>query len=134
MRRRWRRSRAPTPSSASIRADEAGTRAHVRPRDRHASLKPFLDAAPFATARRRATGIGATWRGNWRSTRRRPWLLAVAMMRHGDKLASYRVLGEALASLLDRPLAAAGRGRRRRRAPQVDAALAPLGARVVYAG
>ena len=32
-----------------------------------------------------------------------PWLLAVGMMRAGDKLASYRLLGRALSGLLDRP-------------------------------
>jgi glycosyltransferase involved in cell wall biosynthesis len=51
------------------------------------SLKPFLDAAAYAPR----AGAGA----------RPPRLIAVAMMRHGDKLASYRILGEALAQLRD---------------------------------
>ena len=46
-----------------------------------------------------------------------PLLLTVAMMRPGDKLASYRLLGEALASLQDRPwrLLVAGDGPARAR-------------------
>ncbi len=66
-------------------------------------LVPFLDPAPFQTT---AAGQGAD-----RATARaalaeahdldstRPWLLAVAMMRPGDKLASYRLLAEALQRL-----------------------------------
>jgi glycosyltransferase involved in cell wall biosynthesis len=96
-------------------------------------LKPFLDAGLYATA--------ASARDRHRRDMARqlaldpqlPWLLAVGMMRHGDKLASYRILGEALTPLLDRPwqLLVVGDGVAR---PQVAAALAPLGARVLYAG
>lgn len=55
------------------------------------------------------------------------------MMRPGDKLASYRALGAALAELLDQPwsLEVVGDGPAR---AEVRAALAPLGDRVVYAG
>lgn len=62
-----------------------------------------------------------------------PWLIAVAMMRPGDKLQSYRVLGEALAQLLDRDwrLIVVGDGAAR---VEVEAALAPLGSRVTWAG
>jgi glycosyltransferase involved in cell wall biosynthesis len=63
-----------------------------------------------------------------------PWLLAVGMMRTGDKLASYRILGLALAQILDLDwqLLVAGDGPAR---PEVEAALAPLGAeRVRYLG
>ncbi|MFQ5775445.1 MAG: glycosyltransferase family 4 protein [Kiloniellaceae bacterium] len=66
--------------------------------DRHRVevLAPFLDPAPFraAAARREAARAGlATAHG---LDPARPWLLAVAMMRPGDKLASYRLLAEAL--------------------------------------
>jgi glycosyltransferase involved in cell wall biosynthesis len=55
------------------------------------------------------------------------------MMRPGDKLASYRVLGSALGQLLDLPwsLEVIGDGPAR---AEVEAALAPLGDRVRYAG
>jgi glycosyltransferase involved in cell wall biosynthesis len=63
-----------------------------------------------------------------------PWLIAIAMMREGDKLASYQLLGRALQGLLDLPwqLLVAGDGPAR---PSVEAALAPLGpGRVFYLG
>jgi glycosyltransferase involved in cell wall biosynthesis len=62
-----------------------------------------------------------------------PWLLAVGMMRHGDKLASYRRLGEVLVRIMDRPwrLLVVGDGRAR---SEVEEALRPLGARVAWLG
>jgi glycosyltransferase involved in cell wall biosynthesis len=95
-------------------------------------LAPFIDAAPYAggggrEAGRQALGITAGT----------PVLLAVAMMRPGDKLESYRVLGRALALVhdLDWRLAVAGDGPAR---PDVEAALAPISSRgadrVVYVG
>jgi len=53
------------------------------------SFKPFLDAAAYG--------------GGVRPRSVSPRLIVVAMMRYGDKLASYRVLGDALALLLDLP-------------------------------
>jgi glycosyltransferase involved in cell wall biosynthesis len=55
------------------------------------------------------------------------------MMRPGDKLASYRILGAALAQLLDLPwsLEVIGDGPARN---EVRAALAALGDRIIYAG
>ncbi len=54
-------------------------------------------------------------------------------MRHGDKLASYRILGSALSRLLDLDwsLEVVGDGAARR---EVEQALAPLGRRVGWAG
>jgi glycosyltransferase involved in cell wall biosynthesis len=97
-------------------------------------LKPFLDGADFAAA--------ATRRDEWRADlahrfsldRETPWLLTVAMMREGDKLASYRVLGEALAKLGGTAwqLLVVGDGPARR---AVEDTLARLGSgRVRYAG
>ncbi|MBV9685841.1 MAG: glycosyltransferase family 4 protein [Alphaproteobacteria bacterium] len=62
-----------------------------------------------------------------------PRLITVAMMRHGDKLASYRILGDALSRLLDLPwsLKVIGDGPAR---PAVEDALYPLGERVTWAG
>ena len=94
-------------------------------------LKPFLDAAPFAAVGR--PGTRAALAGRLGLDADRPWLIAVAMMRRGDKLASFRVLGRALAQIADRPwaLLVAGDGPAR---AEVESALAPLGPRVRYLG
>lgn len=99
-------------------------------------LTPFLDAAPYghAAARRahhRAALVGRI--GADRLAKDEPWLLAVGMMRPGDKLDSYRVLGRALAHLQDRPwrLVVVGDGIAR---GETEDALAPLGRRVIYTG
>ncbi len=86
---------------------------------RWAPVKPFLDAREFAPRRPRPAG--------------RPRLIAVAMMRRGDKLASYRILGDALSRLLDLDwsLEVVGAGAAR---PEVERALAPLAGRVAWAG
>lgn len=62
-----------------------------------------------------------------------PWLLAVGMMRPGAKVASYRLLGRALAGLADKPwqLIVVGDGPAR---SEVVEALAPLAGRVRLAG
>ncbi|MCA8933184.1 MAG: glycosyltransferase family 4 protein [Rhodospirillaceae bacterium] len=72
-------------------------------------LAPFLDTAPFAAA----AAERAAWRLHWWGAEGGPpRLLAVAMMRAGDKEASYALLAEALAQVKDRPwrLAVAGDG------------------------
>lgn len=69
------------------------------------TLKPFLDLRRFAPAAgqkqecraRLASAAGTALDPT------APWLLAVAMMRRGDKLASYRLLAHTLAPLQDRP-------------------------------
>ncbi|TNC16363.1 glycosyltransferase [Methylobacterium terricola] len=81
-----------------------------------ADLPPFLDSADWPlTEAERAPGALR--------------LLAVAMMREGDKLASYRLLAEVLAQLGDRPwtLDVAGDGPA---AADVAARLAPFGTRI----
>jgi glycosyltransferase involved in cell wall biosynthesis len=84
------------------------------------ALSPFLDA-------RRYGGRPV------RQPSSPPRLIAVAMMRHGDKLASYRMLGAALADLLDLAwsLDIVGDGAAR---AEVEGALAPLGSRIRYRG
>lgn len=62
--------------------------ADVVPPGRLAVLAPFIDAAPFLRAQRKPRRTGAPLR-----------LLAIGMMREGAKLASYRVLAEALEQL-----------------------------------
>jgi glycosyltransferase involved in cell wall biosynthesis len=83
------------------------------------SLKPFLDAGAYAAQRSFAAGP--------------PRLIVVAMMRDGDKLASYRVLGDALSRLLDLAwsLEVIGDGAAR---PEVERLLAPFAERVTWSG
>jgi glycosyltransferase involved in cell wall biosynthesis len=95
-------------------------------------LPPFLDVAAFtqnlpsrATARNRlakAHGIDPD----------QPWLLAVGMMRRGDKLASYRLLAEALQHV-DRPwqLIVVGDGEAR---PEVERVMRPIAGGVFLLG
>ncbi|MCZ4093937.1 glycosyltransferase family 4 protein [Sinorhizobium psoraleae] len=56
---------------------------------RYAMLAPFIDVAPFHEPRQTAAGVCR--------------LLAVAMMRPGDKMDSYRMLAKALTLLVDLP-------------------------------
>src|SRR6266851_8920081 len=84
------------------------------------ALSPFLDIRRYGGSRARQPSSP-------------PRLIAVAMMRQGDKLASYRMLGAALADLHDLPwsLDIVGDGPAR---AEVEGALAPLGMRVRYRG
>jgi glycosyltransferase involved in cell wall biosynthesis len=100
-------------------ADRAAVLPLLAHPERFATLAPFLDARPYDIPRTAPS--------------RPPRLITVAMMRPGDKLASYRVLGTALATLLDLTwkLEVIGDGPAR---DDVTAALAPLGDRVRFAG
>jgi glycosyltransferase involved in cell wall biosynthesis len=101
-------------------ADDAGVAAHLRDGCRHLALAPFLDPAPYARAR------GPRALGPVR-------LLAVGMMRDGDKAESYRVLAAALARLgkSDWRLAIAGDGPAR---SEIAAMFAPFVSRVEFLG
>ena len=77
--------------------DRPGLLEVVRDSGRMVPLAPFLDVGPFAKARRRRRAL-ALRHG---LDARRPWLLTVAMMREGAKLASYRVLADALGRLAE---------------------------------
>ncbi|HVB17052.1 MAG TPA: glycosyltransferase family 4 protein [Stellaceae bacterium] len=92
----------------------------LRDPQRWVALAPFLDASPYGMPRTADPSMP-------------PRLIAVAMMRPGDKLASYRLLGAALAQLLDLKwsLDIVGDGPAR---AEVEDALMPLGSRVVYRG
>lgn len=115
-------------------ADMAGVMKVARVTAASVLLKPFLDGADFAAAAARRNQCRADLAKRFRLDPEQPWLLTVAMMRAGDKLASYRILGEALSRLLDRPwqLLVVGDGAAR---PEVEAALGSMGPRRVrYAG
>jgi len=101
--------------------DVTGAKARLRPGGHQARLPPFLDSAQFAAPCLR------------QPANEPPVLLAVAMMRQRDKLESYRVLARALTLLKDRPWRAVlvGDGPAR---GEVEAAMAPLGERVQFAG
>lgn len=97
-------------------------------------LPPFLDARPWAAAAAAREEHRAATARALDLDPARPWLLAVAMMREGDKLRSYRMLAEALARPMRAPwqLIVAGDG------PAAAAVRRELGAlgsdRVRFAG
>ena len=110
-------------------ADEAGVLPALPDRRRYHRLPPFLDLRPFSALPGNRAAIAATYGLD----PAQPWLAALAMMRPGAKLASYRLLASALAPLAGRgwQLLAIGDGPAR---AEVAAALAPLGPRVHFAG
>lgn len=75
----------------------------LRRRAKVERLLPFLDTAPFRRAARRRDRHRRALARRFRIPAAPPWLLAVGMMRPGDKLASYRLLGRALAGLMRQP-------------------------------
>lgn len=95
---------------------------------RQVPLSPFLDPAPFRSARRDRPAVAE----KFVLEREQPWLIAVGMMREGDKLASYRLLAKALRPIADRPwqLLLVGDGPAR---GEVEAAFADFGPRIRYA-
>ena len=112
--------------------DMTCVRAELVAPERLFHLPPFLDHAPFAAAGR-AKARGSLAR-RWALDEDAVWLLAVAMMRSGDKLDSYRRLAEALALLGgdDWRVLVVGEGEAR---VEVEAAFAGFGTdRVRFAG
>jgi glycosyltransferase involved in cell wall biosynthesis len=96
-------------------------------------MLPFLDVAPYRRAHARRRMHRANLSARHGIPVQEPWLLAVGMMREGDKLASYRVLAKALAGL-ERArwrLLVVGDGPAR---GTVRAAFARFGARVHWLG
>ncbi len=114
--------------------DEAGIVPLGLAPERLHRLAPFLDPTPYRAAHEARRQHRPELAATLGLEPARPWLLAVGMMRPGDKLASYRLLGRALV-LIARPnfaLIVVGDGAAR---ADVETALAPLGPdRVRYAG
>lgn len=67
-------------------------------------LPPFLDPTPFALAASNRDGNRRAIASEFQLALESPWLLAVGMMRAGDKLASYRRLADMLSLTPDLPL------------------------------
>lgn len=70
----------------------------------HASIirqAPFIDTASFTQAALAWDSHRAALAEELGLDPAKPWLACVAMMRHGDKLQSYRALAEALGKLVD---------------------------------
>ena len=67
------------------------------------ALRPFLDPAPYRAAAAERPRHRAALAKRLNLDPEQPWLLAVAMMRRGDKLASYRALAESLTDLRGLP-------------------------------
>jgi glycosyltransferase involved in cell wall biosynthesis len=105
------------------RDDIAGVRALVASPDRILHLPPFRDLNPFRSARAGREAYRARFAAEHGLDARLPWILVVAMMRPGDKLASYEALAASLSQLADLEwtLIVAGDGAAR---AQVEAGLA----------
>ncbi len=95
-------------------------------------LPPFLDLQHFAPALPDRDVARLKLAMHYRLDPTRPWLLAVGMMRPGDKLASYRMLAEALRHLA-RPyqLLIVGDGAAR---PEIERAFHPIARNVAWLG
>lgn len=97
-------------------------------------LPPFLDPAPMRAASRERAAQRAQLASAHGLELGVPWIAVVAMMREGDKLASYRMLAGALGRLQDLPwrLLVVGDGTAR---GEVEAALqAAIPGRAVFLG
>ena len=114
-------------------ADKPGLLAHGIAPERLIDFAPFIDTQPFDAAVRERAAHRAYWARRFGLDEATPRLAVAAMMRPGDKLESYRVLGRALTALQDLPwtLLVAGDGPAR---AEVDRALAPVAHRVRPAG
>ncbi|MEA3194004.1 MAG: hypothetical protein QOD26_2337 [Betaproteobacteria bacterium] len=84
------------------RDDIAGLRELV-PAERILHLPPFLDLEPYRSAAAARKESRARLAREHRLDPAVPWIAVVAMMRHGDKLSSYRALAATLARVADLP-------------------------------
>jgi glycosyltransferase involved in cell wall biosynthesis len=93
------------------RDDLAGL-AELLPKERVVYLPPFLDPGPYRAAARQRDSHRRKLAQEHALDPGVPWIAVAAMMRAGDKLASYRALAETLAKVMDVPwrLVVAGDG------------------------
>jgi glycosyltransferase involved in cell wall biosynthesis len=105
----------------------------VGPQTRMMKLQPFIDGRVLQAARSNRENHRATLARGLGLDPAVPWLLSVAMMRHGDKAASYTLLADALDRLQDRSwqLVIAGDGPAR---GELEKRYAAFGSRVRLAG
>jgi glycosyltransferase involved in cell wall biosynthesis len=81
--------------------DVAGLQQIAATPTRVVRLPPFLDPKPYRAAAAKRDVQRASLSDRYRLPAQQLWLVVVAMMRSGDKLASYRLLAKALAHLAD---------------------------------
>jgi glycosyltransferase involved in cell wall biosynthesis len=96
-------------------------------KDRVVLLPPFLDAEPYRAAAQKRDLHRAKLAAERSLDPAVPWIMVAAMMRPGDKLASYRELARSLSLLKDLPwrLVVAGDGPARAEVEQAFAAAVP---------
>jgi len=97
------------------------------------TIPPFIEIQPYAMALDERQTYRSMAAGQYNIPPDQLWLLTVAMMRHGDKLESYRQLGQALANLKDRPwqLIVVGDGEAK---TEVQATLGAVADRITWLG
>ncbi|HEV2552050.1 MAG TPA: glycosyltransferase family 4 protein [Stellaceae bacterium] len=115
------------------RADRAGVLPLLADPARWIDLPPFIDTAPWRAARRERGSARRLLAERHDLNAEAPWLIAVAMMRRGDKLRSYTTLAAGLARLLPRRwrLLVAGAGPAQ---AEVRALFAPFAGRIAWLG
>jgi glycosyltransferase involved in cell wall biosynthesis len=114
-------------------ADRAAVLPALAVPERYHAMRPFIATAPFAAAAASRAAQREELAARHGIDPAVPWLVAVAMMRAGDKLASYRLLAAALTRSRDLPwrLLVVGDGPAR---DDAAAAFAPCGGRVAWLG
>ncbi|MEQ1613110.1 MAG: glycosyltransferase family 4 protein [Hyphomicrobiaceae bacterium] len=83
--------------------DEAGIRPLIGPQTRMVTMAPFVDGTALRAAAARRAEHRAALAASLGLDAAEPWLLAVGMLRAGDKAESYEVLACAASMLADRP-------------------------------
>lgn len=105
----------------SLSRDDIAGLLPLVPKDRLAFLPPFLDPAPYQLASSQRSAHRQRLAEQLSLSPEEPWIVVAAMMREGDKLASYRTLAGTLERLADLPwrLLVAGDGPARRAVEEV---------------
>lgn len=111
------------------RQDDPCLRELLKPSCELLELKPFIPLDGFEAGAEDRVAMAR----KWGTPADRPWLICVAMMRSGDKLASYRELSRALESLTEEDwhLLVVGDGSAR---SQVMKLLEPIASRTTFTG